>query len=350
MKALLKNNLVTSIAIGASYIFLWIIIEVFTVNLSKENFQKVIGYIVWTNCYLLILNLAIFHGIAFLLKKNRWLYTLLSIFLLCFLLSYGFYYWDLIGSHLFESFLRPQKTGINALYLTRSILYQSIGIIYFSVIKLSIRNVQLRHKNQQLLLEKKNAELEFLKSQTNPHFLFNTLNNIYALARKKSQQTAVSILRLSDILRYMLYSTNLKEIPIEEEVSIIEQYLELERIRYDSNLIIHFKKILDNAQEKIPPLLLLPLVENAFKHGISETIESPLIKIELILEKHHFHFRIENSMSFKEETDEPSLQIGLKNIKRQLELLFSDYSFTTTKKETIFIAELHINLISYAKT
>jgi LytS/YehU family sensor histidine kinase len=125
--------------------------------------------------------------------------------------------------------------------------------------------IKLKQATQQLLIEKQVAELNYLKSQTNPHFLFNTLNNIYSLARDKSDLAPESILRLSKILRFMLYETSGKYIPIEQEIKIISDYIALEKLRYDDSLLINFNYDIEDMKQAMPPLLLIPLVENAFK-------------------------------------------------------------------------------------
>src|SRR5690606_29557778 len=123
--------------------------------------------------------------------------------------------------------------------------------------------------------------LNYLKSQTNPHFLFNTLNNIYSLARDKSDLAPESIMRLSKILRYMLYETSGAYIAIEQELKIMTDYIELEKLRYDDSLRVNFNHNIEDLRQALPPLLLIPLVENAFKHGVSETRNQPYVDIHL---------------------------------------------------------------------
>lgn len=125
--------------------------------------------------------------------------------------------------------------------------------------------------------------MNYLKSQTNPHFLFNTLNNIYSLARDKSDLAPESILRLSKILRFMLYETGGDYICIDQEIKIISDYIALEKLRYDDSLRVSFQQAVD-LKQPLPPLLLIPLVENAFKHGVSETIHQPFVEIHLFRE------------------------------------------------------------------
>ena len=143
-----------------------------------------------------------------------------------------------------------------------------IGFVSGAAIAIKqIRQQLMSVKMEQLLIkEKLETELKYLRNQTNPHFLFNTLNNIYALARKKSNDTPDAIMKLSKLLRFMLYEAAKPLITIGDEIRLLEDYIDLEKIRYNSKLTISFLKDIDNEQESISPLLLLPFVENAFKH------------------------------------------------------------------------------------
>ena len=197
-----------------------------------------------------------------------------------------------------------------------------------------------------LLIEKQQAELNYLKSQTNPHFLFNTLNNIYSLSRDKSDLAPESILRLSKILRYMLYEAGGAYIAIDQELKIIADYISLEKLRFDESLRVNFNHDIENMNQSLPPLLLIPLVENAFKHGASETRNSPFVDIHLSVNKRQLEFVVKNSseeLAGKENKE----NIGLSNLRRQLELLYTDFNLSTRQNGSEFIAVLKINLASH---
>ncbi|WP_062058253.1 sensor histidine kinase [Aquimarina longa] len=182
------------------------------------------------------------------------------------------------------------------------------------------------YKNQQKLLklneQKKSAELIALKHQLNPHFLFNTLNNLYALALKKSDQTPEVIEKLSDILDYMLYRCNDKFVSLPKEIELIENYIVLEKIRYGKRVEISFEKNI-TKEVKIGPLLLLTFIENAFKHGVSQELGKAYISIRIDSNEDHIVFNIKNSKT-QTISNENKECIGLKNIKKQLELLYMD--------------------------
>lgn len=209
------------------------------------------------------------------------------------------------------------------------------------------RYTKLKQDAQQLRIEKQQAELNYLKSQTNPHFLFNTLNNIYSLARDKSDLAPESILRLSKILRFMLYETNGPYIAIEQELKIITDYIALEKLRYDDSLAIHFNNDIEDMKQALPPLLLIPLVENAFKHGVSETRNQPFVDIHLSVNKRLLMFKVRNSTEESPAEGKVKENIGLSNLRRQLEFLFTDYNLSLHHGDSVFTATLKINLASH---
>ena len=196
-------------------------------------------------------------------------------------------------------------------------------------------------------IEKQQAELNYLKSQTNPHFLFNTLNNIYSLARDKSDLAPESILRLSKILRFMLYEAGGEYIAKEQELKILSDYIALEQLRYDDSLRINFNYNIEDMKQALPPLLLMPLVENAFKHGVSETRDQPYVDIHLSVNKRLLSFVVKNSTEESAAEIKAKENIGLSNLRRQLELLYTDYKLSLEHGNFEFVAVLKINLASH---
>jgi two-component system LytT family sensor kinase len=245
-----------------------------------------------------------------------------------------------IGMGVYTPFLKTSSVYIQASRLMGSLLYFGIaGHIY--------SHIRLRRSEQQLRIEKQEAELNYLKSQTNPHFLFNTLNNIYSLTRDKSDLAPESILRLSKILRYMLYETGGAYIAIEQELKIMNDYIALEQLRYDDSLRVNFNYDVEDMKQALPPLLLIPLVENAFKHGVSETRNRPFVDIHLSVRNRQLHFSVKNSSERQAEEGNVKDNIGLSNLRRQLELLYKDYKLTVQQEESVFTAVLQINLASH---
>lgn len=222
------------------------------------------------------------------------------------------------------------------------------SIIFFAIVRNIYNNIRLREKNNQLRIEKKEAELNYLKAQTNPHFLFNTLNNIYSLARDKNDLAPESILRLSKILRFMLYETGGDTIAIDDELKIMTDYIALEKLRYDDSLLVILDTDIENPKQPLPPLLLIPLVENAFKHGVSETRSQPFVDINLTVRQQQLLFIVKNSIEETATVQEVKENIGLSNLRKQLALLYKDYNLTIEQESAVFISTLKINLASNA--
>ena len=219
-------------------------------------------------------------------------------------------------------------------------LMQVVGIaVCIKLYKLRMESIK-NEKN--LVIEKSRAELLHLKAQTNPHFLFNTLNSIYSLSRSKSEQTSDTIMRLSKLMRYTLYDSDKKTICISDELKIIKDYIELQQLRFGNRIQIKLETDIDSESTAITPLLLLPLIENAYKH-CDESLAT--IFINIVTDKNTLRLVTSNP---KSERIVSSSGTGLLNLKRQLELLYKDYSLNYSIKENNFVLELIINLSSYA--
>lgn len=196
-----------------------------------------------------------------------------------------------------------------------------------------------------LLLEKEKAETELraLKTQLNPHFLFNTLNNIYSLSMLGSPVTSKSIAELSEILDHILYRCNDTYVPISSEIALLDNYIGLEKLRYNDRLKVNFRHRIDQ-DVAIAPLILLSLTENAFKHGAGEDIGNPSIDIALELQGHRFTFVIANSF-IPPPKGQKTERIGLNNIRKQLDLIYGkNYEFNISANGDIFVVALTINL------
>ncbi len=199
-------------------------------------------------------------------------------------------------------------------------------------------------KNKRLTEEKMKAELNFLKSQIHPHFLFNTLNNLYALTLIKSEKTPDIVLKLSDLLDYMIYQSNDEFVPLTKELEIVEGYIELEKMRYNERLNLIYEVKGEADKHQIAPLILLPFIENCFKHGASKNRINPSIHIQINIEPNALTLKVTNSIPVENINDEPENNgIGLSNVKRRLELIYPDRHILMIKNETkVFEVELTI--------
>jgi len=238
-----------------------------------------------------------------------------------------------------------------SIFAIGSLMYHFFNLIFITGAAVSIRlfrrQYKARLKELELQKEKTETELKYLKGQINPHFLFNTLNNIYSLARKGSEHTAESVLRLSKLMRFMLYESGNQSILLADELKLIQDYIELEKLRYSSRLKITYQESIDNPHQKIAPLILIHFVENAFKHGASESrarAESYIL-INIILKDGLLSAIISNSKSEVYNLAELK-PIGMENIKRQLELVYPNHQLLISDQSDKFMVELIIPLIT----
>jgi two-component system, LytTR family, sensor kinase len=223
-----------------------------------------------------------------------------------------------------------------------------LALVLFLVLSLRFAQQYMTFalQKQALVLEKTKAELHALRTQTNPHFLFNTLTNIYALARKNAPETADVVMRLSKIMRFMLSEGSAVSIPISKEISIIHDYLALEHLRFGTRLQVTETIAVDYLETQVPPLLLLPFFENAMKHGAGESRYNIWIKWEINIKDSQLYFYIENSCENADiQPDMNASGTGLRNIRRQLELLFpNNHTLDIQDKSDRFIVSLHLDL------
>ncbi len=281
----------------------------------------------------------------FLDRQKVW--KLVGLFLLAFLVATILYRLVLLN-YVFPTYY-PERPRIffhplGFLMTTFDIFTVVAAAGTFKLIRLHYKT---RDFEQQLRREKLQSELSFLRAQTNPHFLFNTLNNLYGLARKKSDKTADSILMLSKIMRFVLYECRSPRIPIIEEVKVIRDYIELEKLRYTDRLTVRFEENLDVPDMAIAPLLLLPFVENSFKHGAGNTTEAVEIDIRLFLKNENLLFEVKNTTEMPEilPSSNGNSGIGLKNVRRQLELIYPEkHSLEIEPTENQFSVKLQIQL------
>lgn len=334
---------------GIAFLSLWLIIDLST---FPDTFMPRVFNNIWLAGYIVVVNFIFFEYTLPFIRRKRptvLINIIFLVFALCILLllySFGLYLWRFIGIRLHVYTVLKIFASIEegVFYIFPHGL---LSLFFFGIIKHIYDHVKLKEATQQLRIEKQEAELSYLKSQTNPHFLFNTLNNIYGLARDKNDLAPESILRLSKILRFMLYETNGAYIVIEDELKIISDYIALEKLRYDESLHVSFNFNIEEGKQLLPPLLLIPLVENAFKHGVSEARDRPFVDIQLSLSKQQLSFVVKNSSeSFSDKTAIKE-NIGLTNLRRQLELLYTDYNLSVEQKESVFTATLKINLKSH---
>jgi two-component system, LytTR family, sensor kinase len=202
-----------------------------------------------------------------------------------------------------------------------------VGIYPVVFTALTIKLLKYWYANQQaqqvLNKEKLEAELKFLKTQIHPHFLFNTLNNLYALTLKKSEKAPEMVLKLSELINYMLYECTADEVPLSKEVKFIQSYISIEKMRYGDKLEIDVRVTGDTANSRIAPMIILPFVENCFKHGASEELQQAWVTVQIEATPETILIKVENSKAYSE-NNHNGTGIGVQNVKRRLSLMYPD--------------------------
>jgi len=216
-----------------------------------------------------------------------------------------------------------------------------------TIVKIVVDWAKHQRERTELQTQTMQSELRFLKSQINPHFLFNTLNNLYALTLKKSDKAPEIVVKLSEMMRYMLYECNEKRVSLAKEINYIKNYLDLEALRQGKGVEIRFEVQGEVINQKIAPLLFIPFLENSFKHGLNHAISEGFVHIVLFVEDNDIIFHIENS---KPDTiplpEHPrSGGIGLVNVRRRLNILYPDHhTLTVEDQPNIYSVDLKLEL------
>jgi len=339
------------------YLLFWIGVYTYYILIANMNFYK--SYSQAFEMYAMIVGIQMvvaFVSIRFLIPKflNKGKNIPFIIGILMLLLS-GFSAYILIRINYFEVKYFDIYNASSPEYIKKGFAERFVDLSFFlskSILFLTPTVLLLLarfYKNQEEYLklneQKKIAELSALKNQLNPHFLFNTLNNLYSLAIKKSDKTPEVIGKLSDILDYMLYRCDEKYVWLNKEIELIENYLSLEKIRYGKRVELSFETALTD-DVKIAPLLLLTFIENAFKHGVREELGTAKIDIKIKGNEDEIFFFIQNTIPdsvYQEENEKEA--IGLKNVNKQLDLLYPNkHKLEIQRQEKLYKVELKITL------
>jgi sensor histidine kinase YesM len=279
--------------------------------------------------------------LLFMLLATSWLYLVFAI-----LMTFKYYYLEPKFPGFFDDWL-GHKMSVPERLTSFKLIFREFSFITYPIIILGF--ISFNRKQQRLLKleeEKKSMELKVLKNQLNPHFLFNTLNNLYALTLKKDDKAPEIIAKLSEILDFVLYRCNDDFVCIKKEINLLENYISLEKLRYNENrLDILFTKDI-HEDSKISPLILLTFVENAFKHGVINETEKAVIRMNLETKKQQVIFSIENTKPQNETAKRPDKsQIGLENVRKQLDLLYSkSYLLEITENQKNFLVKLTLTV------
>ena len=338
--AFFKKRWVYHIIFWLLYYFVFSLIVVY----ALYQIRSVLFYLELIPIYLLDIALAYFNFYVLmprLLARRKYLFYGLSLFaaIVCMACI------NVLIKHVYAqhgSALYAITADFTFSNIMSAVIERFYAVILTSVIKIAKEGLQnqqrIREKEKQLL----EAELNFLKSQIQPHFFFNTLNNLYSLTLKKSDEAPEVVLKLSDLMSYMLYETNTPKVSLNKEISYLQNYIDLERLRFGKNLHLQFSIEGETDGVYLPPLVLILFIENSFKHGARNVANALEIDIDLKVEDSFLFFTVTNpfaeNASVKNKTG-----IGLKNAKRRLELLYgNNYNLNVLKTGNLFTVSLKI--------
>jgi two-component system sensor histidine kinase AlgZ len=241
---------------------------------------------------------------------------------------------------------------VNFMYsqrFTNYVVFNTLFIVFFvAMLKFVEDWFEAEARKKEAENEKLIAELRFLKAQINPHFLFNTLNNLYALAFTHSPNTTIVIDKLSQMMRYMIYDSNYPNVSLNKEIDYMNNYISLEKLRLNNHVPIDFKIIGSTEGIQIVPLILIAFLENAFKHGVNNNATAAWIKITLELSGKACVYTVENSkLAPIVDKKEEKQGIGLQNVQRRLELSYpNQYDLSVEDHETYYLVQLNLDLSS----
>lgn len=328
------------------HILFWILMSVFLVALDRTDsklWMKIVRSMISIGFFSLIVYINWNILIPKFLKKRNWVLYLTGLVLLAIIVTPP---QVLALFLLYEEYPNLQQVFVQKQNI---LLFQAI-FVGASSTAFSITQDWLSHDRDKKELQSQNlaSELNFLKSQINPHFLFNTLNNLYALSLKKSDKAPETVLMLSEMMRYMLYECNVEKVPLTKEVNYLKNYLELEKIRLGKNFDITFEVHGDEKDMEIAPLMFIPFIENSFKHGMNNLISDGFVHIDLFLKEGEIDMTIKNNnghQNLKGEDQKNSGGIGLINIRRRLNLIYpSKHNLDISQDEKTYTVNLHIQL------
>lgn len=257
--------------------------------------------------------------------------------------------WGLLSSAGLFGFMTNGVASFWSFFYSLPFAFIFLGVLAVKdIIAYRVRNIQLEK-------DKLNLELDFLKAQVNPHFLFNTLNSVYARVFDSDEQAADLVLRLSELMRYNLYETDIAKIALNKELGYIQNYLDLERNRLsDQYVVIDYEQSGSASAYQIAPLLLIAFVENAFKHGVKGATEPTYVQVSATVTEGQLVFRVENSVPHRRESpvteslansNKKSGGIGLGNVRRRLEALYKDrYELVVTPAQNTYTVVLTIQV------
>ncbi|MBC7826514.1 MAG: histidine kinase [Chitinophagaceae bacterium] len=342
LKDIFQNKLVQHIAFWIAMVILYTINYTLGPGLYPRRYTDAIIYLpghmffAYVQMYRLVPR--------YLLKKKYKLYALYSFLFITISIFYA---------HMVGTSMMLWKMKVFSSFPTYFIAYGRSAFSLLPSAGLAVAIKLLKewfHQRENALRaenEKVKIELESLRSQIHPHFLFNTLNNLYSLTLSSSTAASLVVVHLSDLLRYILYECKEPEVPVDKELQMLKKYVELEKLRYGNRLDIGFTTEGNTSQFAISPLLLLPFVENSFKHGVSEQIDQCWINIHVHIHNNAFTFQVSNSRIAR--TRQPMGGLGMDNTRKRLQLLYDGrHDIKITEESEVYTVKLNLLLNKFS--
>jgi len=277
----------------------------------------------------------------FLTKKNVWQYLIEFIFPFALLMFIRIH----TERYLIDGYTHQEEYLYRTRFVVQLITTNLFIVIFVGMLRFAVDWFALEGKRKELENEKLLAELNFLKAQINPHFLFNTLNNLYYLAYTKSENTTEVIAKLSQMMRYMIYDSNHAKVPLQKEIEYMENYISLERLRLNDQIPIKFEVKGNIENVWITPFIFITFLENAFKHGVSNNNPNAWVNVLVELTNHQCIYHVENSKPEAKTNAHEKSGIGLQNVHRRLELSYpGKHRLTIEDKQDRHIVKLNLTL------
>ena len=313
----------------------------------KEEFVFAFDEVTLFSISNLFINISTFYLNYLYIMKRFFDVKMLSKFLIGFFLIFAYFITfrylleEVLFLHLFGTGNYFEGTTLQY-YIFDNLHWASAPIFASTIIWIVINFIRTLQKEVVLNEEKKFAEIQFLKSQINPHFIFNTLNNIYSMVFLKSEKALPAIEKLSEIMRFTTYETQKERIPIGSEIKYIESFIDLERIRNTKEIHIQLMTEIANENQMLPPYLLLPFIENCIKHGVLDDEKSPVI-FSIKSDEKKLIIEVENKINNK--LKDAHSGIGVSNLRKRLAHYFpNQYKFDVINDGVVFKSHLEINL------
>ena len=305
--------------------------RVATVVTIQVSFAMVIGYL---NYFLFLPR--------FLAEKKGWRYFLEFALTFAVLITLRIH----LERYLIDGYTHEERYLYSGRFLFHVITTNLFIVIFLGMLRFAVDWFEFESRKKAVENERLLAELNFLKAQINPHFLFNTLNNLYYLAYTQSSNTTEVIAKLSQMMRYMIYDTNHLQVPLTKEIEYMQNYISLERLRLNNQIPINFNIEGNTDGVLIAPLIFITFLENAFKHGVSNHYPGAWVNILIQLRGKECIYKVENSkMSGTKPEAEEKSGIGLQNVKRRLELSYPEKNkLTIEDKPDRYVVQLNITL------